>query len=74
MVIRDLRVFHRWIGSTTEYISRLPVPAPRPTCIMLDFTLFINSVRKVIRHSKFLLFADDSDCHLLQSDLNALNV
>jgi hypothetical protein len=45
----------------------------------LLFILFINDIKKVIRHSKFLLFADDlklfleirsvHDCQLLQNDL-----
>jgi len=52
-------------------------------CLIL-YTLFINSIKKVIPHSKFLLFADDFklfleirsvlDCHVSQSDLNALEL
>jgi len=48
----------------------------------LLFVLFINSIKKVIGHCHFLLFADDlklflkmyslNDCYLLQHDINSL--
>jgi len=56
-----------------------------PVChiSLLLFTLYINDIKKVIHHRKFLLFADDlqlfleirsiHDCQLLHSDLCALD-
>jgi len=81
--LSDRKQFVKIFGIESQVLNT-PSGVPQSSHLSpLLFTLFINDIKKVIRDSKFLLFADDlkllleirsiHDCLLLQIDLCALD-